>query len=43
MALLMTLPNGDTGRGLDSDVILTSYAILQLDLTLDVGLPPMLL
>ena len=34
MALLLRLING--GRILDSDVILTTFAIVQLDLTLDV-------
>ena len=34
MALLLRLING--GRILESDVILTNFAILQLDLTLDV-------
>ena len=34
MALLLRLING--GRILDSDVILTNFAIVQLDLTLDV-------
>ena len=36
-ALLLKLMNGGTGWILDSDVILTSFAILQLDLTLDIG------
>lgn len=36
-ALLLRLIRGVTGWILDSVVILTSFAILQLDLTLDVG------
>ena len=35
-ALLLRLINEGTGRILDSDVILTSFAILQPDLTVDV-------
>ena len=36
-ALLLRLINGGSGRTLDSDVIPTSSAILQSDLTLDFG------
>ena len=36
-ALLLRLINEGTGCILDSDVSLTSFAILQLDLTVDAG------